>query len=66
MWRWEYEYDASGNKVKSLYYDDGEDILSGWYEYSYDSQGNEVERRDYDENDALEGIARREYRRGWE
>lgn len=60
-WRWEYEYDASGNKVKSLYYDDGEDILSGWYEYSYDSQGNEVERRDYDENDALEGIARREY-----
>lgn len=60
-WRWEYEYDASGNKVKSLYYDDGEDMLSGWYEYSYDSQGNEVERRDYDENDALEGIARREY-----
>lgn len=60
-WHYEYEYDASGNKVKSLYYDDGEDILSGWYEYSYDSQGNEVERRDYDENDALEGIARREY-----
>lgn len=61
MWRWEYEYDTSGNKVKSLYYDDGEDTLSGWSEYKYDSQGNEVERRDYDENDVLENVARREY-----
>lgn len=37
-------------------------LLSGWSEYKLVSQGNgDGGACDYDENDALEGIARREY-----
>lgn len=60
MYGTEYEYDANGNRVKSIERGFGW-IISGWTEYTYDAFGNQVEEKCFDENGQAGYVNRYEY-----
>ena len=62
-YRYEYEYDSKGNKIKDIMYDDLDNELVYIYEYEYDSNYNVIKETDYSK-DGLSSVHIYEYNNG--